>query len=384
MLTDVMTEEPCEHRDEEPWFHQQDLERDLHLAAELGKTLLERNHELEHSVRQMCSENQERLKEIEHLTKQVETLRTVMDQHAKVNEQLNTSAEELEQSKQRLVLEKHQHQIKIQRLTETVHALHVQVEELQKEVETLKTKQEPEILEEPQRPDRGQSDSYPLSERSVSPGASTVEEDEEDDEEHTNLLTSVQVLQTRLISERCLREAAEHEVEELAQKIRDFQPRLALLDDYQVRLAELQTEVVEMKQRGRSGTGSEMLPGTVFYPSPEETCEIWQPRPKLKRCSSEESACRGLAKETPAHAAGCLEAVESSGVSLLSEVDAQYRALQKEYDALLRQLQSGRLQSDKAVQTPSGGVGTQDDAQLPEYKTLFREIFTHIQKAKRI
>lgn len=38
---------------------------DLHLAAELGKTLLDRNHELEQALQQMYSTNQEQLQEIE-------------------------------------------------------------------------------------------------------------------------------------------------------------------------------------------------------------------------------------------------------------------------------------------------------------------------------
>lgn len=38
---------------------------DLQLAAELGKSLLERNRELEQGLRQMYSNNQEQLQEIE-------------------------------------------------------------------------------------------------------------------------------------------------------------------------------------------------------------------------------------------------------------------------------------------------------------------------------
>lgn len=38
---------------------------DLHLAAELGKTLLDRNHDLEQALQQMYSTNQDQLQEIE-------------------------------------------------------------------------------------------------------------------------------------------------------------------------------------------------------------------------------------------------------------------------------------------------------------------------------
>ena len=38
---------------------------DLHLAAELGKVLLDRNHELEQGLKQLYSTNQEQVQEIE-------------------------------------------------------------------------------------------------------------------------------------------------------------------------------------------------------------------------------------------------------------------------------------------------------------------------------
>lgn len=41
------------------------LSSDLHLAAELGKTLLERNKELEDSLQQMYINNEEQVQEIE-------------------------------------------------------------------------------------------------------------------------------------------------------------------------------------------------------------------------------------------------------------------------------------------------------------------------------
>uniref|UniRef100_A0AAZ3Q5R3 Uncharacterized protein n=1 Tax=Oncorhynchus tshawytscha TaxID=74940 RepID=A0AAZ3Q5R3_ONCTS len=71
MLTDMIVEEEFELKDEEPWYGKQDLEHDLHLAAQLGKTLLDRNHELEQGLQQMFSTNQEQLQEIEVDSNQV-------------------------------------------------------------------------------------------------------------------------------------------------------------------------------------------------------------------------------------------------------------------------------------------------------------------------
>lgn len=65
MLTDVIVEKDFEGSEEELWYSRRDLEHDLHLAAELGKTLLDRNHELEQGLQQMYSTNHEQLQEIE-------------------------------------------------------------------------------------------------------------------------------------------------------------------------------------------------------------------------------------------------------------------------------------------------------------------------------
>ncbi|XP_045065641.1 cerebellar degeneration-related protein 2 [Coregonus clupeaformis] len=139
MLTDMIEVEEFEIKEEEPWYDKQDLERDLHLAAELGKTLLDRNRELEQGLQQMYSTNQEQLQEIEYLTKQVDLLRQVNDQHAKVYEQLDQSSREQEQSNTRLVQDNRAAQHKIQGLTEMIEALQTQVEDLQRQVEDLKT-----------------------------------------------------------------------------------------------------------------------------------------------------------------------------------------------------------------------------------------------------
>lgn len=84
------------------------------------------------------------------------------------------------------------------------------------------------------------------------------------------------------------------------------------------------------------------------------------------------------------HECSCVrraEVVKDRGISLLNEVDAQYSALQVKYDELLRHChqedEQDRL-SHKFVQT----VTDADDFHQPEYKELFREIFSRIQKTK--
>ncbi|KAG5280354.1 hypothetical protein AALO_G00088170 [Alosa alosa] len=125
--------------EEEPWYDQQDLEQDLHLAAELGKTLLERNKELEDSLQQLYITNEEQVQEIEYLSKQLDMLRDMNEQHAKVYEQLDVTARELEKTNHNLVLESKASQQKIERLTGTIELLQGQVESLTAQVDELRS-----------------------------------------------------------------------------------------------------------------------------------------------------------------------------------------------------------------------------------------------------
>ncbi|KPP61323.1 hypothetical protein Z043_120592, partial [Scleropages formosus] len=125
--------------EEEPWYDQQDLEQDLHLAAELGKTLLERNKELEDSLQQMYLTNEEQVQEIEYLSKQLDMLREMNEQHARVYEQLDITARELEVTNESLVVESKTSQQKIERLTGTIELLQGQVDALTIQVEELRS-----------------------------------------------------------------------------------------------------------------------------------------------------------------------------------------------------------------------------------------------------
>lgn len=99
------------------------------------------------------------------------------------------------------------------------------------------------------------------------------------------------------------------------------------------------------------------------------------------------------------HECSCVrraEVVKYRGISLLSEVDAQYSALQAKYDALLQhchlwpEREALKQRSQRSLQKTAGcpgasstvALGFSDDFHQPEYKELFREIFSRIQKTK--
>ncbi|XP_056144229.1 cerebellar degeneration-related protein 2 isoform X2 [Lampris incognitus] len=443
MLTDVILDEEFE-KGEESWYTRQDLEHDLHLAAQLGKTLLDRNHELEQALQQMYATNQEQLQEIEYLTKQVDLLRQMNDQHAKVYEQLDVAARDLEQGNRRLVQDNRLAQQKIESLTEIIEGLQTHMDDMQSQVEELRTAQaerNKRELAEQRRHLGAQSVSclkelYDLHhdrylayeglhvDRPWSPQGSFYDQDRhQDPEENTVLQHSIQTLQSQVDAERKRREAAERETELTAKENGTLEQRLFLLEGCRARQKELETEVEELRLLWRAECASSarrsdclLLPDTVFFaqeekPSPgnseeQEKVELEQGRYSRQRFNSDSFLGGTNTDEIRrGHEEMCIrraEAVKRRGISLLNEVDAQYSALQVKYEELLQRYQQGSDGlSHKAVQTngsPRTGTGIRrrlsssaamsdlavvlEDGQQPEYKALFKEIFTCIQKTK--
>uniref|UniRef100_A0A6B2FEL3 Cerebellar degeneration-related protein 2 n=1 Tax=Bothriechis nubestris TaxID=1766655 RepID=A0A6B2FEL3_9SAUR len=443
MLTDSLVEE-FEIREDEPWYDQQDLQQDLHLAAELGKTLLDRNTELESSLQQMYSTNQEQLQEIEYLTKQVDLLRQMNDQHAKVYEQLDITARDLEDANQKLVSDSRASQQKIGSLTETIDNLQTHIDELQRQVEELKASGQSHVnYERPEQPKSVQSfpclkELYDLrkyfvydhifAEKIISMDSQLSPAEEE----NQNLKKAVTLLQTQLNLEKEKRFSMEEEYSFLLKENTDLEQRLVDNHLYQARVEELEIEVAEMKQLFHSGNpcpnGMEQLPPESFFVTLKDPLERelsqgpWDGMsfilPELEKRSLKRSSSEGWLSGSTAgedlfkgHEETCIrraEAVKQRGVSLLNEVDAQYNALKIKYEELLQKCQTDKeLLDHKAVQTSKqrpkdvhggrvpleGGLRepsspTADSANFssnasPEYKLLFKEIFNRIEETRK-
>lgn len=110
---------------------------DLQLAAELGKTLLERNKELESLLKKHQQLNEDQTQEIEYLTKQNVALREVNDSRLRIYESLDISIQELENEKHQLLLDHAADKKLIKNLNQTVESLEVRCDELSKQMEDL-------------------------------------------------------------------------------------------------------------------------------------------------------------------------------------------------------------------------------------------------------
>ncbi|KAF6202848.1 hypothetical protein GE061_003253 [Apolygus lucorum] len=110
-------------------------EKDLQLAAELGKTLLERNKELESQLRQHQNVVEDQAQEIEYLRKQTAALREVNDSRLRIYEQLEISIAELETNNLRLNTQASNDKKHIVSLETQIEKLEGRCEELLRKVE---------------------------------------------------------------------------------------------------------------------------------------------------------------------------------------------------------------------------------------------------------
>lgn len=250
-----------------------------------------------------------------------------------------------------------------------------------------------------------------------------------DEEENEHLKKTVTMLQAQLSLERQKRVTMEEEYGLVLKENSELEQQLGATDAYRARALELEAEVAEMRQMLQSEhpfvNGVEKLvPDSLFIPFKEHSQslleELLLPVPEahrkpLKRSSSE-TLLSSLAGGdiVRGHEETCIRrarAVKQRGISLLHEVDTQYSALKVKYEELLKKCQHGEDSlSHKAVQTsralakdlvatnaqPEVGTSGWEPAFVspepvsspttttpPEYKALFKEIFSCIKKTKQ-
>ncbi|XP_017875911.1 cerebellar degeneration-related protein 2-like isoform X2 [Ceratina calcarata] len=110
---------------------------DLQLAAELGKTLLERNKELENLLKAHESTIEEQAQEIEYTRKQTAALREVNDSRMKIYEQLEVSIQNLERANHRLIIEHANDSKLIKSKRLTIENLEARIDDLQKKLDEV-------------------------------------------------------------------------------------------------------------------------------------------------------------------------------------------------------------------------------------------------------
>uniref|UniRef100_A0A4W6F931 Cerebellar deration related protein 2 like n=1 Tax=Lates calcarifer TaxID=8187 RepID=A0A4W6F931_LATCA len=392
----------------------------LHLAAELGKTLLERNKELEDSLQQMYITNEEQVQEIEYLSKQLEVLRDMNEQHAKVYEQLDGTARDLERTNHTLVTDSKASQQKIERLTGTIEALQNQVESLSGQVEQLRSMEQLRVRRE-KRERRKTIHSFPClrelctDEFVVGRAESfTVDAKRQPfEEENQHLREAVSALRAAVRTERGRREGVERECNVLLAEFSRLQTRVQDAEGCQARVRELEVELQELQQLRRARTFLLSVEGGETGGGVREETEggggvggeaLPESSPVRKSCS--DTALNAIvARDASGRRRGSYalhaNSVRKRGMSILREVDEQYHALLEKYEELLGKCRPPRGESvpcrgpdfptslPRPIHEglrhgphPSAAVDKRLGQNTPEYKALFKEIFSRIQKTK--
>uniref|UniRef100_A0A1B0G5R8 Cerebellar degeneration-related protein 2-like n=1 Tax=Glossina morsitans morsitans TaxID=37546 RepID=A0A1B0G5R8_GLOMM len=119
-------------------YNYNSIEDNLQLAAELGKTLLERNKELETLLKEYKHTIEEQEQEIVYLKKHTTALREVNDSRLKVYEQLEVGIQELERANHRLLVENTSDKKHIKTLSNNIETLEGRCEELTKQLEEVR------------------------------------------------------------------------------------------------------------------------------------------------------------------------------------------------------------------------------------------------------
>ncbi|XP_076334868.1 cerebellar degeneration-related protein 2-like isoform X2 [Tachypleus tridentatus] len=343
-------------------------EDDLQLAAELGKTLLDRNQELENSLRHQNLIIEEQSREIELLTKQVGALREVNDSRLKIYEQLESSITDLERTNQRLRKESLEDKKRIKSLSNNVEALEMKCEELQQLGDDWKKASERQSKRARAEtltviPETGLKENL----RRVLSLDSGFHDDEfsrnQDiytDQEVISLRASLSKLKCQLAKEQEEKFDLEAEISVLIQENAHLQYELQVVqEEKQSSLdVELQTGINKRKDScpdcefAMSSTSNcdneEVLDCDVEAEEVTEIgeCSLVQLRNGVLAYGSQESLLSITnALESKLHSSNI-----HKGVSLLSELDDQYRELIEKYEDMLssRRLHHGKQKSQSS------------------------------------
>lgn len=314
--------ENCAEDDRE-WY-----ENDLQLAAELGMALLKRNQELENIVYQKQLIIDDQLQEIELLTRQANTLRELNESRLKVYEQLEQSISELEKINQKLHCESSVDKKRIQNLCNSVELLEKKCEELESMVDDLR------ISNNKNYPAFAQTDISVLDENSIL-DILPSEEKSKGTEEESEIIR----LQNRLSQLSCQlsREQEKYYNLELERDI--------LIQEN----AELQN-VLQTLEESNSNNSNSSVKVKSIEKNQKDVLSVLENNTEDEEQELSSQECILVQLKNGVVAYGNRESLETAcdtieeygdkknsvnGISLLTELDAQYKDLMEKYDILI-------------------------------------------------
>lgn len=326
-MTDYQEEEEQSAVREDEWYVS-----DLHLAAELGKTLLERNHDLEGNLKQQQALIEEQAQEIQFLSRQSVALKEVNDSRLRIYEQLEVSVSELEKTNQKLLGESSSDKKRIKSLCNNIEVLELKCEDLQKVVDELKvtdrTRQKRErnrtvvgLVDDNENRQQSVPEFNPLRRRfSIENGTNFELNSSSEEFEVAKMRATVSRLKCQLSREERKSVDLQAQVSLVTQENLNLQEQIRLLQEQQERLAfyhqaeRLYWACHKCKDLDEFKQKTTLEPETVLDEFPLKDQLLGRPEDDLD----------------------CNKMSQRNCISLLSELDAQYRAVIEKYEDLLQ------------------------------------------------
>ncbi|XP_064478844.1 cerebellar degeneration-related protein 2-like isoform X2 [Ornithodoros turicata] len=317
----------------------------LQLAAELGKTLLERNQELEETVRQQQLLIEEQAQEIEYLSRQTVSLREVNESRLKIYEQLEQNVAELEKSNQRLQQESRADKKRIKSLCTSVDILEKKCEELQEVADSLNSSSR----KKPSQTSDGDEDEEEDLGKNCAHDADAAFagfEESPFESEVVRLRSALSRFKCQIAKEHEQKEEMQAEIDSLIQENMHLQEQVLASQEREHQCLNLQMEMDLLDDKNmcpscRIFTASNQHPGCE---PEEELAELdhfamMQLKNGVVVYGDQDSLpadveATAIATNPSAGDATQTQDAENQ-VSLLSELDTQYRALIEKYEALL-------------------------------------------------
>ncbi|XP_050731882.1 uncharacterized protein LOC127006273 isoform X2 [Eriocheir sinensis] len=390
----------------EYWDYTMELEmlkgpEDLQLAAELGKTLLERNRELEVSLKQQQTVIDDQRQEIEYLSKQTAALREVNDSRLRIYEQLEVSIQDLEKNNQRLAAEGTADKKKIKSLSSTVESLEVRCDDLQRNLEEARAKvhhenhqqqlQQQQQQQQQQQRGRNKRRSLLFDEQSVRRSQSCEStaqvsddyalEDYEIRARLEDLQEKLSTTREQLVSETLKKEELEIQLACLSQEKSVMLDQLAVLQEKELTVRTFDDELASLDDTSSGricrkclGNVDELGSNPTLYDlndSIEDTdasiesihgeCALIRLKNGGYAWGSQESLASIGQVVNHVGSEGTSPGTEASDAphnSLLSELDTSYRILIEKYEALLeaREQQQQQQQQESVVHPGLDGM----------------------------
>jgi hypothetical protein len=348
---------------------ERDMLEDLQLAAELGKTLLERNKELENSLKQHQNIIEDQTQEIEYLTKQTTALREVNDSRLRIYEQLEVSIQELERANQRLALDNSADKKHIKSLCLSIESLESRCEELQKALDEMTLQQNTQLRRQ-QRLKGSQassSDNKNFSDPSTKFDIGTDQigdegvdmKDNAEDEEVIRLLEQLQELRSQRAKEQRKVSELEEQLASLLQENLALEEQMALLQQKEEDMKSLQEEISTLEEvrqghlcgrcmRNVNSVGHDELSMMLDHEEEEE--------------EDDASVVNSVVSET--HRSMIMLQIQDPSAEAERAHDNPYRVLVEKYEALLEMQRHPASARQHHVAPTSNCLSLQEELQL--------------------